>query len=842
MVIYRRLFMEKAILLLLLIIMNVVSFGQQTVKDPVLDKKLFKPYEMYFQGEREWVYTHLNKSMYFQGDDIWFTSYVLNPTNKRLNFNTSKLYVELWSPEKNLLSRKILFVKEGTTNHYIHLPDTLAPGSYCFRTYTNWMRNFYPEKDMNSVITIVGQEKMTSDKKVKQNSSSGDKVNGNTDQLKDGRMDYDVQFLPESGTFLEGTNNKLGVKATDQNGKGVRIEGKVFTADNSDVTTFSTNEYGMSSFTIPETTNQKYFAKVVLPDSTIRDYKLPDCAPLGVIIHAIAYRPDVVWFELGTNQLTHKLKKSYLVMIHANGVVFGSYRLMFSKENVIRFKMRKDEMASGIIYVTVFDENLTPVAERIFYNQDLKSKGNLTLNAEALPDDTVKVNVHITDTLAFPGSAKLSISVLPGETNSSHFSNSLRSESILRPALRGNIENPDSYFEKDDNEHALAIENLMLTQGWRKYDWPAVLNDTIHKPVFPFEDAFTVKGEVKNWLKNKAELKSKISLLSAANNLYLTTPVDNEGRFEFSKLYLADSTWVVASASSDKGKNWNRALQMTIPESIMDTPDIQQLYSAGSIQQSRTSADKAKNATEDIPLQLTKGVIHLEEVVVTGNRAKPFVDNIYVNQFAKIVEITKDNYKQYDNMEMLLRIKFNVTTESGVNGYFFNCGRGALSIASSAETNQPIMIIDEMRIYDAQQILDLPLEYVEAVSVNKDGFGGGIGASGGVISVQLRKTPFFVNDAESTNMKRLMVHGYAAPIKYFEPKYDILPGTVNYSKYAAIFWKPDLIIGSNNINSFKFHVSQKVQSINVRVEGISFEGKAFLLEQKLVIPGKNGDR
>lgn len=141
-----------------LIVFSASLFAQKTEIDPAIENKLIKPYEKYFQPAREWVYTHLNKSSYIMGDDMWFTSYVLNPSDRQLNPDASKLYVELWSPQKKLVSRKILFVKEGTSSHYIHLPDSLTPGSYCFRAYTNWMRNFYPEKDLSTFITILGNK------------------------------------------------------------------------------------------------------------------------------------------------------------------------------------------------------------------------------------------------------------------------------------------------------------------------------------------------------------------------------------------------------------------------------------------------------------------------------------------------------------------------------------------------------------------------------------------------------------------------------------------------------------------------------------------------------------
>jgi|GEM_PF-749643 len=821
----------KLLLLVLAISVPGFSSAQKVEKDLLIENKLIKPYEQYFQQGREWVYTHLNKSAYLQGDDVWFTSYVLNTANKQLSVSTSKLYIELWSPEKKLVSRKILFVKDGTSSHYIHLPDSLAPGSYCFRAYTNWMRNFYPEKDLSAFITVLGPNK-TVEIPGKQNAKSADQKSGQTNSK---ISDWDIQILPESGTFLVGADNVMAVKATDSFGRGAKINGKVLTGDNNEIAVFSTNENGMGSFMIREATNQKYILKADLPDSSVRELQLPNAEPKGIVIQVNPFRTDVISFKLQTNNITNQNNNTYFVTIHANGVIFRNYRFKFSKSNSIQFRINKEELGSGIIYATVFDQNLTPVAERIFYNQDPNIRGRLTLKAEALSNDTVKMNVNVLDSLNNTEFSKLSISVLPGETALSQFNNSLLAESILRPALQGEVENPNSYFEKNDFEHLAAIDLLLLTQGWRKYDWPEILQNNTPKFKFPYEEAFSVEGMVKNWMKNKADTKSRVSLFSPLNKLVLMTQVDSAGKYKFERVYLADSTWVILSATSDKGRGWNRALQMSIPEYSMGVPDIHQV---------QTPPKATKEIPEVIP-HLTKGVIQLPEVVVTEKRIHPiFFDNPYVWPTDKIVEVTKDNYRQFDNMEMLLRIKFNVTTNysqdssGSSSGFYFYMNRGHLSIIADDRALQPMMTIDGMRVYDAQQILDLPIEYVEAVSVNKDGFGLGFGASGGAVSVMTRKTPFFVNDAEATNMKRMMVHGYAAPKKYFTPKYTIVPGTNEYERYATIYWEPELTTDTRNNGSFKFYVPKEIKSLNIRAEGISVDGKVFLHEQKIVLPGK----
>jgi hypothetical protein len=54
----------------------------------------------------------------------------------------------------------------------------------------------------------------------------------------------------------------------------------------------------------------------------------------------------------------------------------------------------------------------------------------------------------------------------------------------LNSDLKGNIESPAYYFEKTDKHTDSALDNLLLTQGWRRFKWEAVLMGK--KPAFEF--------------------------------------------------------------------------------------------------------------------------------------------------------------------------------------------------------------------------------------------------------------------------------------------------------------------------------------------------------------------
>lgn len=91
---------------------------------------------------REKVYLHTDRDYYYPRETIWFKAYLgysmplLRDTLSRL------LYVELVSPEGEILSSKNIRIRNGFGWGEFVVPHPLAAGEYYLRSYTNWMRNY----------------------------------------------------------------------------------------------------------------------------------------------------------------------------------------------------------------------------------------------------------------------------------------------------------------------------------------------------------------------------------------------------------------------------------------------------------------------------------------------------------------------------------------------------------------------------------------------------------------------------------------------------------------------------------------------------------------------------
>ena len=287
--------------------------------------------------------------------------------------------------------------------------------------------------------------------------------------------------------------------------------------------------------------------------------------------------------------------------------------------------------------------------------------------------------------------------------------------------------------------------------------------------------------------------------------------VDSVGHFSFPNLYLKDSSRVMVSASSAKGKLWNCTISASVePNNHMDSTVKVKPF----IYFANESQDK-----NEPPLKLLPGIIQLPEVTVTAQRTKPFDHNMLVSTFDKSVEITKDTYLKYPTLKTLLGGEFNLRIMVDIEGNY------EIYMAQGPRRGMPKLYIDGVEAPDFNILSMYTVDLIEAISVNKSG--------NGAIVIKTRTTPIDRNTATPTNLKFIKIKGFSSHVEYYTPKYLQTPENESYQRYASIYWKPDIVIDSTGISSFKFGVPKQINNMKVRIEGISDDG-TVLLEDRLI--------
>ena len=783
-------------------------------QDPVVDlfkKNISSPYDNFFKQKRERIYVHLNRSEYLAGDNIWFKAYVYDAKATQLMIETNKLYAELFDQSGKLIERKTLFINNGVGNSFFKLNDNLKSGTFTIRAYTNWMRNFKDQPVFSHEFKVqsIGLSEQIA------RSASMNVI-----------LDPDLQIFPEGGMFVEGIDNHFGVKLTLPNGQGTASKGYLIGLKNDTLETFTTNHLGFGDFTISDAKKIKYKISIEYQGNKHKEITISEPLEKGIGMTVNTILPSKVIIAVNTNlqTATDFKDKNVFMVVHNNGTIYKSSYLRITKDGFVS-TVNKSLLGPGVNYITIFDSDFKPLAERLIFNNSHTVRGIVDIK-HSLQNDSLSIDVNTTGRDNMGDEASLSFSMLPAKTVGNNFSNSLFTDLLLNSAIKGNIESSNYYTESDDLKHQKDLDNLLLTQGWRRYEWSDILMEKIPEERYPFEHGFTINAISANLFKGKGEKNSTISLFSPQNNLTLLNDVDETGHALFSDLYLIDSSLVVLSATNLKGSGTNRNLKASVSYLKLD--------SIISIQKIQVEKDTAP--TLEITSPLIK-MIELNEVVVSAKEINPFTDDIYSSIFDKVYLITEKNYYKYNSIESLLQGEFFLQARNNTRGIMqINMNRGISGIGPGLSYNAPALIVDGFIMEDLELLSMINISDIEAIAVNKMGSAMlGSRGSNGSINIITRKKSVSWAESEYNNSRKLLVNGYEKNIEFFTPRYILSPESDTYQKYASIYWNPAVDTDSTGNARFKFAVPKELKEFTIRTEGMSQNGIVYYDERKISI-------
>ena len=140
--------------------------------------------------------------------------------------------------------------------------------------------------------------------------------------------------------------------------------------------------------------------------------------------------------------------------------------------------------------------------------------------------------------------------------------NTITASLLLSSELRGYIESPD-YYLQDHREAAYALDHLMITHGWRRYELTEVIKGHYSHLQTGFELAKEISGSVKAYLTGRPVANRQVMLVSNDQSLMQTT-TDSVGQFRFELHYPDSSSFFVMA--NNRGRIGN--------EKIALNPDI----------------------------------------------------------------------------------------------------------------------------------------------------------------------------------------------------------------------------------------------------------------------------
>ena len=502
-------------------------------------KTLQRQFEQYnTQGLEEKLYVHTDKSFYATGEEIWFKLYAVDGIFNRPLDLSKAAYIEILDKgHKRVLSAKIP-MSGGSGFGSLTIPGSVNSGNYLFRAYTNWMKNKGPGFFFEKMITILNSLKKP------------DWI-----AAKNTVENYDVQFMPEGGQLVSGIESRVAFKAVDKNGKGVSCKGFILDKRNDTVAYFQTLRFGMGQFSFLPQPENEYRTFVKLENGMIAPGSLPKVHPTGFVLkcedHDKTLSIKVATNEQPSNSNVYLLVQTRQVLktIKGANIVNGE----------AEFSIDKDLLDDGISDMIVFNSQLKPVCERLYFKRPSQclQVALETDKTEYPKRSQVSLQLQTTDQLKAKIDADLSLSVYLLDSVQTYGDDDILSYLWLSSELTGYIQDPSYYFNSAEPEATEAADNLMMTQGWRRFNWNDLPQNKNSWPVFiPETDGSYATGRIIDKHSGLPAGGVQAYLSAPGQHYFFTSALsDTDGRvyFNINNLY-GNSEVVIQTAARDSSR------------------------------------------------------------------------------------------------------------------------------------------------------------------------------------------------------------------------------------------------------------------------------------------------
>jgi hypothetical protein len=517
----------------------ILGFSSFPASDEKTQELISRTHQYNLRFPQERIYLHLDRPSYWANDDIWYKAYV-----KDSPIDESNLYVEIINSSGSVVYKNISWIQNGLAYGDIHLGDTLSTGMYQIRAYTSWMRNFdevwFFRKDLviwNVFDTITQRDSYELEAK-----------------------HVDLQFFPEGGTFVSGVKNRIAFKATDHHGKGIDFDGAIYDDSGNRIIEIKSDYKGIGSFVLEPQKGKKYYAEIRLGDQLVKSFSLPKAAEDGMSLAINSLDDSIIKIQITERSLDPEKNQEpgYLVIGQSGGEICYHKEVLIG-EVTGNIDIEKKILPGGVIRFTLFDPNLFPLCERLVFNNQLNIVPLVVKTEKSgyLPREEVKIGLAAFLNERQPCSSNLSMSVynISTQMKTEEYSNNILTHFLLHSELKGDIENPGFYFKDDSVATLRALDNLMLTHGYREFEWKQILEGEFPDIQFPPEPSIQLTGRVRSLTTGKPVVNGKVTMMTVQSlpGVY-EEETDSLGQFRFPDLFFYDTIYVVLQAVNKRGK------------------------------------------------------------------------------------------------------------------------------------------------------------------------------------------------------------------------------------------------------------------------------------------------
>lgn len=483
---------------------------------------------------QEKLYMHVDKEFYLAGDIIWFKIYVTDASLHQPIAISKVAYVEVLNENNQPVLQAKIALQQGSGNGSIQLPVSINSGNYIIRGYTNWMKNAGADYFFEKSITVVNTHK---NREIFSTASASASIAA-----------PDIRFFPEGGNLVTGITSRIACKVQGADGKGLGYTGFIIDEKNDSITGFSSYKFGMGSFDFTPMAGHRYKA-IIRTGSATYTSDLPVIFDRGYVMRLEANANAPINIKAQTNLSD---TGTLLLLLHTRQSLKKVWQGKLRQGKTI-FEVDPAILGEGISHFTLFSSAGQPLCERLYFTYP---RQKFSIDIQGIQPSyrtrsAVEMLVETATQNRKENNTDLSIAVYRLDELQQPDESNIQTFLWLQSDLRGTIESPGFYFNSAGKQTLPAMNNLMLTHGWRRFKWEDILQEKSPAVTFPPElngHIITGKAVSANTGKPLENIETYISV-PGLNTNFKTYISDAAGKLKFDFKYLKGSAEIIVQTN-----------------------------------------------------------------------------------------------------------------------------------------------------------------------------------------------------------------------------------------------------------------------------------------------------
>ena len=801
--------------------------------------------EQFSRYPQEKLYVHTDKEHYLAGDTVWLRAHCVDARSHRPVAESRYVYVELHDGEGKLARRVKLLARDGRYAGYLPLPAD-AGGDYALVAYTLFMANQGSDYFFKKPISVVP---LRPDAKV-----------GARTERRIGA--FDVQFFPEGGYLIDDIRCRVAFKALADDGLSVEVEGVIRNARGEVVDSIRSLHAGMGCAAFTPRDGERYYAECSIPSGQTRRFELPAADNDACVLRVLSEEERFTVQVLARRPLPEGL--SLALLCRGNLLYLEAWEpqrpaLVFEREGI----------PGGVLQLLLLDAEGNALSERLLFNRnEERARVSLAAAGERAPRRKQTLTVEVRNPDGSPAEGDFSLAVTDRAAVPRPEGASICATLLLTSELRGYIEDPDWYFDPAHAAAETALDALLMTQGWRRYDVPALLRGERPALHYPLEAGQEIAGRINKggiWNRKHGLDRYEVQLLAPQWGYVTSAPVAEDGTFALNGFDFPDSTTFVLRPVGRSGPQRNAYITLTrdsfpevgeLPKRMPEPEEKPYEAQAREYVARRGSTDlrnvtidtvfvvhhrrdenpepehrlarytwTAKQIEESGAFTLLDALRQMPGILIVGNTVQ-FRRRTPVFLLNGHLENTTDELLMPNRQEVLESPKrsFQRKSTDFQNGLSSENAKSAAAAMTTLPSPLPVS-------------LNIPLEYVERIDLiaGDDALIWGLeAANSGVISITTKKGKELERMAATTpDTYTVIPLGYQTPAEFYAPSYPTPEArqsrTPDYR--ATLLWNPAVALDERGRAVVEFYTPDSESGYDITVEGVTDDGEIIRADE-----------